>query len=157
MRREDGTPRRHESEAFETARERQARPPESLRRNLLLKVIIYSVIAALTVIGLETLGVKILPFFNMTRRVNTESDDDGDDGEKTHSVDCSVFAPPAVSVGHWMMVQIFLHPPDIADTVDTVEEAAVSFDTTAALRGFSSLSLRLRDGARVGFQLQCPF
>ena len=122
-------------------------------RSILLKVIIYSAIAALTVIGLEALGVKILPFLNMTRKENTESDSDGNGGEETCSGDCSVVAPPAISVGHWMMVQIFLHPPDIADTV---EETALTSDTTSALRGFSSLSLLLKNGARVGFQLEVP-
>lgn len=111
-------------------------------------MLVYAAIGALIAIGLGFAGVKVLTFFNTTRRVAPKGGSRGD--PETYPAECSVFAPPGLPAGGTIMVQVFLHPPGLGDAA---EKAASLFDTTAAPRGFTSLSLKLRKGVRVGFQL----
>jgi hypothetical protein len=95
------------------------------------------------------LGVKAVPvIFGMTSSSKARRPED--DPAETHPVDCSVFAPPKLAVGKEMLVQVFLHPPG---RVEDAGAGARQFDADAEWRGFSSLSLELALGTRVGVEL----
>lgn len=76
-----------------------------------------------------------------------ESSEPGD------SVDCTVFAPPAVSHGESFLVQVFAHLPAGAEKAG---QLAREFDSSAARRVFRSLESKVAPGARLGFELAMP-
>lgn len=61
-------------------------------------------------------------------------------------VDCSVFAPPAMTRGQRFQVQVFLHIPADADRARFL---ARTMDRKAELRDFETLSVPIARGARI--------
>jgi hypothetical protein len=90
--------------------------------------------------------VAIQSGVTFTAKNRGEDDPSGD----TQPVDCSVFAPPKMAVGSEILVQIYLHPPELKDDA---EAGAKQFDSDAAWRGFTSLKLSLAEGTLVAVQL----
>lgn len=116
--------------------------------SLSLRLFRYALIAGgLAIAG--WLGYKFLPLlFGVTFTAKNRGDDDpsGD----AQPVDCSVFAPPKMVVGGEILLQIYLHPPELKDDA---EAGAKQFDSDAAWRGFASLTLSLAEGTLVAVQL----
>jgi TIR domain len=121
-------------------------PPSAYFAGILFKVLVFAALGALIAIGLGFVGAKVLPLFNTTRKAKLKGG--GESSTATYPADCSVFAPPSLPTGGTIMVQIFLHPPALAGAA---EKAARLFDTAATPRGFTSLSLELKKGTRVGY------
>lgn len=69
------------------------------------------------------------------------------------TVDCTVFAPPAVKPGDTFFVQVFAHRAEQAQ--ETIELAA-EFDEETRRRGFTSLQTPIRRGTRLVLVLQIP-
>jgi len=96
------------------------------------------------------LGLKLVPLiFGTTSSAKSRKSDQPP--IKTNPVDCSVFAPPKLAVDDEILVQVYLHPPELAEEA---KAGAKQFDTDAEWRGFTSLSLDLASGTRVGIQLE---
>jgi hypothetical protein len=76
-----------------------------------------------------------------------------EDGGEVAPVDCSVYAPGEIARGDSVLVQVFVHAPDLDDAVAA---AALAADPEAARRGFASLALDLVPGARMAFSLAVP-
>lgn len=68
-------------------------------------------------------------------------------------VDCTVFAPPAVSPGSMFIVQIFAHRPEQAAAA---KELATEFDEAAQRRAFKSLEIDIPIGKKLFFHLVMP-
>lgn len=68
-------------------------------------------------------------------------------------VDAAVFSPPRVAADSVFLVQVFLHPPTAAATV---EERALRADPEAVHRGTYSLPLDLPRDTRVDLHLEMP-
>ncbi len=98
--------------------------------------------------GADAIGIKILAIFG-----STSDDNPLHDAEPTNPVDCSVFAPPDAPIETPILVQVFLHPPELEDDA---ERRALAADDSSRWRGFTSLSLDLPSGATVGFELRIP-
>jgi TIR domain len=98
------------------------------RRNMWL---VWAVVSALIfALGVKLLGIIFPALLGMTR-------DEGSSKQKTsksrtYPADCSIYAPEEVPIGQTILVQVFLHPPQL----------------------FASLDLDLPEGARVGFELR---
>lgn len=76
------------------------------------------------------------------------------DGEvKRDLVDCAVFAPPEASIPDTVLVQVFVHLPDQAETVAA---AAAEFDDEAKKRGATSLATEIEKGTILAFNLEMP-
>lgn len=99
----------------------------------------------------ERLAEAIAERACLTQVPDREPESIAEPDRPAHPVDCSVFAPPRMAPGQTIMVQVFLHPPDLGAKA---EAAAKTFDAEARPRGFTSLSLDLQDGARAGFELR---
>jgi DNA-directed RNA polymerase specialized sigma24 family protein len=68
-------------------------------------------------------------------------------------VDCTVFAPPEVNVGHSLMVQVWAHAPDQAGDA---KMKAQKYDDEAVQRGDTSLEAEITRGSTLAFQLSMP-
>src|SRR5262249_22593387 len=68
-------------------------------------------------------------------------------------VDCTVFAPPRVTLGQSLLIQVFVHLPEQAAEA---QQLAQEFDDQARRRGFQSLETGLERGSRLLFQLTLP-
>jgi len=76
----------------------------------------------------------------------------------TDCMDCTVFAPPKVSVGQKVLVQVWVHVPEKADEA---RELASEMDSTTRLRAFAPLDRPAPEGtrhtlARLTFGLTIP-
>jgi len=68
-------------------------------------------------------------------------------------VDCTVFAPPSVARGDWLLVQVFAHRPDQAEETRGL---AKEVDEHARKRGFKSLEMGIERGTSLTFHLRVP-
>jgi len=68
-------------------------------------------------------------------------------------VDCTVFAPRAVSPGAEFLLQVFAHTPKQADQASSL---ARQFDDEATARGYTSLETEVARGSKLFFHLQMP-
>jgi uncharacterized protein YjbI with pentapeptide repeats len=68
-------------------------------------------------------------------------------------VDCSVFAPPSVRTGDWLMVQIFIHRPD---QTEEAGDLAKELDEEARRRGFQTLEMEIERGAVLNVEIRVP-
>ena len=75
------------------------------------------------------------------------------DWRRTDPVDCTVFAPPSVVRGDWLLVQVFTHRPDQAEEA---RDLAQEIDQQAQKRGFKSLEIGIKRGTRLTFHLHVP-
>jgi serine/threonine protein kinase len=71
----------------------------------------------------------------------------------TDRVDCTVFAPPRVSVGQSVLIQVFAHLPRQAAEA---KQLAQEFDDRAERRGFQSLETEIERDSRLTVQLTVP-
>jgi uncharacterized protein YjbI with pentapeptide repeats len=66
-------------------------------------------------------------------------------------VDCSVFAPPSVVKGGWLIVQVIAHRPD---QTKKARNLAAEVDEQARRRGFHSLEIEIERGTKLGVHLR---
>jgi TIR domain len=69
------------------------------------------------------------------------------------AVDCAVFAPQRLGIGEQVLIQVFVHTPDDAETLWGLAEAA---DPETMHRGTTMLSTEIARGARLMFALNIP-
>lgn len=74
----------------------------------------------------------------------------GMDVSKYDPVDCAVFAPPQVSVGQDVLIQVFVYRPSEAELT---KKAATEFDDEAGKRGTRILGAKVPHGATITFGL----
>ena len=68
-------------------------------------------------------------------------------------VQCTVFAPPSAAPGEAILVQVFVHLPEVAGAAKAI---AQELDTDARRRVFRSLEAPIRAGSSLGFELELP-
>jgi hypothetical protein len=68
-------------------------------------------------------------------------------------VDCTVFAPPSITRGAWLIVQVFAHRPD---QTEEARSLAQELDEEARRRGFKSLEMKIERGTRLNVHLHLP-
>ena len=68
-------------------------------------------------------------------------------------VDCTVFAPPSVSLGESVLIQVFAH---LAKDADDARAIATELDPGTRRRAFRSLESPIRHGSRMSFELRIP-
>jgi len=117
--------------------------------SLAIRLIKYAIIAGGIALA-GWLGFKLVPLiFGTTSSAKSRKSDQTP--AETNPVDCSVFAPPKLTADEEILVQVYLHPPESAEEA---KAGAKQFDADAEWRGFTSLSLDLAIGTRVGIQLE---
>jgi hypothetical protein len=77
---------------------------------------------------------------------------DGDE-RAGESVDCTVFARPAVAPSELLFVQVFAH---LAEEVEEASRLATEFDAEAERRAFKSLEATVERGSKLTFDLVAP-
>jgi hypothetical protein len=68
-------------------------------------------------------------------------------------VDCTIFAPPTVSPGDSVLIQVFAH---LARQTDDARALATEFDPGTRRRAFRSLQALIQPGAVLTFELHLP-
>jgi hypothetical protein len=74
-------------------------------------------------------------------------------GAECDPVDCTVFAPPTAAQGDSIMVQVFAH---LAEAAESVEKLAKRADESAEWRGAKCLEAQIAHGERLTFHLEMP-
>jgi hypothetical protein len=75
---------------------------------------------------------------------------DGDASERD-DVDCSLFAPPQVEAGQWLLLQVFAH---LHEDAREARAMAVEFDPHATRRGLLGLGTEVAHGSVLTFRLK---
>ncbi len=76
-----------------------------------------------------------------------------DEDDELDTVDCTVFAAPAVAPGEALLIQVFAHLPLQGDDVRAL---ATEFDTAATRRTVRGLQTRVARGTTLTFRLDLP-
>jgi len=69
------------------------------------------------------------------------------------TVDCTVFAPPAVPMRDSFMIQVFAH---LQEQAAEAQKLAQQFDREAEARGFANLEIEVERGSKLTFHLVMP-
>lgn len=95
----------------------------------------------------------VLPKMTSEQVVKSERSQSAAYNAERDPVDCTVFAPPAVSQGSMFIVQVFAHRPEQAAAA---KELATEFDEAAQRRAFKSLEIDIPIGKKLHFHLVMP-